>query len=234
MSFRWPWTRRRLQGWQRFDDCLEAEQHERLRSGILQSPWLAATTLNQRFAATWGFSVAFREDGLAEVHRSFPEFVPYLNRVIRPGRENAFFLNPLVIFQGGGVMPHIDCSLRSYTLPLQPPYPERVSVYYAHVPAGLRGGNLVLTDGRQRVLQEIQPADNVLVEFEGSLMHHVTPFQGEGEPRLESSRISLVCEQYRLEAPVLARVPRFHLESTRPFADFFDSALETAESGNEA
>lgn len=234
MKLSWPWSSPRFRGWRQQPDCLDQDQHLQVRRAILQSPWLAATTLNQRFASTWGFSVAFRSDGVEQVYRAFPEFAPYLKLVLNTDRENAFFLNPLVIFQGGGVMPHIDCSLRSYTLPLQPPYPERVSVYYAHVPRGLQGGSLVLTDARHKVLQEIQPLNNLLVEFQGSLMHHVTPFQGEGDPCLESSRVSLVCEQYRLEPSVLGRIPRFHLESTRQFADFLDSALESSELGNEA
>ncbi|MBS2033733.1 2OG-Fe(II) oxygenase [bacterium] len=186
-----------------------------------------------RFASTWGFSAAFRRDGLPKARRTFPEFGPYLDLVMESG-YNAFFLNPLVIFRGGSVEAHIDCSLRSYTLPLEPPYPGKVSVYYAQVPEELEGGELLLSDARGQELGRIKPVTNMLVQFDGELMHRVTPFESSGEAVLERSRISLVCEHYRLEPSLLLRVPDFHLETSRQFGEFFDKALETEGIGNEA
>lgn len=203
-----------------------------LRDAIVLSPWLAGTTLNMRFASTWGFSVAFRRAGLAQVRKTFPEFVPYLNLILE-SKHNAFFLNPLVIFRGGQVMPHIDCSLRSYTMPLEPPYPGKVSVFYAQVPPGLEGGELLLT-AASRLKGKVTPANNLLVEFDGELMHQVTPFVGSPEADLERSRISLVCECYALSDALLARIPDFHLESSRQFEDFLDLALETEGSGKDS
>lgn len=202
-----------------------------LRRAILDSPWLSSTTLNMRFASTWGFSVAFRRQGLPRLMRTFPEFVPYINIVLEEG-YNAFFLNPLVIFRGGSVQPHIDCSLRSYTLPLEPPFPGKVSVYYAQVPAGLEGGHLVLSDRRSRQLATVVPLPNMLVQFDGELMHQVAPFEGSQCAELERSRVSLVCEHYHLPDALLARVPDFHLESSRKFGEFLDIALETERSGD--
>lgn len=214
------------------EQLLAESQHLALRRTILDSPWLAATTLNQRFAATWGFSVAFQRSGLARVGAEFPAFVPYLEKVVEAD-YNAFFLNPLVIFRGGQVMPHVDCSLRSYTAPLEPPCPGKVSVYYVQVPPQFVGGALVLSQGG-RQMAEIQPRENLLVQFDGALMHHVVPFEGQGEPDLERSRISLVCEHYRLPEELLIRIPEFHLESTRGFQDFLNFALEAQRSGKEA
>lgn len=200
---------------------------------MIESPFLAGTTLNMRFASTWGYSVAFRRSGLAKARKTFPEFVSYFDLVIEAG-YNAFFLNPLVIFRGGSVDAHVDCSLRSYTLPLEPPCPGKVSVYYAQVPEALEGGELLLSDGRGRELGRIKPLPNMLVQFDGELMHRVTPFEGAPEAVLDRSRISLVCEHYRLDPALLIRVPEFHLETSRGFGEFFDKALETGGTGNEA
>ena len=137
---RWPWHK----PVRTCSRALSHDQAEALRRGILESPFLAGTTLNMRFASTWGFSVAFRREGLAKLRKTFPEYVPYLDLVME-SRYNAFFLNPLVIFRGGSVEPHVDCSLRSYTLPLEPPCPGKVSVFYAQVPERLEGGELLLS-----------------------------------------------------------------------------------------
>jgi len=186
-----------------------------------------------RFASTWGFSVAFRRDGLAKLRKTFPEFKPYLDLVME-GDYNAFFLNPLVIFRGGSVEAHVDCSLRSYTRPLEPPCPGKVSVYYAQIPEQIEGGELLLSDGRGRELSRVRPLPNMLVEFDGDLLHRVTPFQGSGDADLQRSRISLVCEHYRLDPSLLIRVPDFHLESSKAFGEFFEKALEIEGIGNEA
>lgn len=224
---RWPWHKPvRCQS-----EALTLAEATALRQAILDSPWLSATTLNMRFASTWGFSVAFRREGLPRLLRTFPAFVPYINIVLEDG-YNAFFLNPLVIFRGGQVQPHIDCSLRSYTLPLEPPFPGKVSVYYAQVPAGLEGGHLVLSDGHGRQLAKVVPLPNMLVQFDGELMHQVTPFEGSQCAELERSRISLVCEHYHLPDTLLPRVPDFHLETSRQFGEFLDMALEMERTGD--
>ena len=224
---KWPWHRpvRCLK------EALPTAQAAALTRCVLDSPWLSSTTLNMRFASTWGFSIAFRRAGIARLRKSFPEFVPYLDLVLEE-QYNAFFLNPLVIFRGGQVEPHIDCSLRSYTLPLEPPFPGKVSVFYAQVPDDLEGGELRLTDSGGRCLGRIQPQPNMVVQFDGHLMHQVTPFQGSECAELERSRVSLVCEHYRLNDTLLPRVPEFHLESSRNFAEFYDIALETEVSGD--
>lgn len=226
---RWPWHKPvRIQS-----RALGEEQAEALRRAVVESPFLAGTTLNMRFASTWGFSVAFRREGLARLRKTFPEYVPYFDLVMEAG-YNAFFLNPLVIFRGGSVDAHVDCSLRSYTLPLEPPCPGKVSVFYAQVPEGLEGGELLLSDARGRELGRVKPLPNMLVQFDGELMHRVTPFEGSTEAVLERSRISLVCEHYKLNPALLIRVPEFHLETSRGFGEFFDKALETEGIGNEA
>lgn len=226
---RWPWHKPvRIR-----TGALSVSQAEAVRRAVIESPYLAGTTLNMRFASTWGFSVAFRREGLAKLRKTFPDYVAYFEMVMERG-YNAFFLNPLVIFRGGSVDAHVDCSLRSYTLPLEPPCPGKVSVFYAQVPEGLEGGELLLTDSRGREVGRVRPQPNMLVQFDGELLHRVTPFEGASEAILERSRISLVCEHYRLEPALLIRVPEFHLETSRGFGEFFDKALETEGIGNEA
>jgi len=212
--------------------ALSLDQCQSLQKAIVESPWLAGTTLNRRFASTWGFSVAFQRHGLARVRKTFGEFIPYLDLVIEEP-YNAFFLNPLVIFRGGQVMPHIDCSIRSYTAPLEPPYPGKVSVFYAQVPSDLEGGQLLLSSSGHKEIARVQPEQNMLVQFDGELMHQVTPFEGSAQADLQRSRISLVCEHYVLPDALLARVPDFHLETTRDFQEFLQHALEVEGIGNE-
>jgi hypothetical protein len=194
------------------------EQLQALRSAVLESPYLAANTLNHRFSGTRGFSVVFTLEGRDKVARQFSVFNAYLDSVLHP-RCNAFFLNPLVVQGGSRVAPHVDRSLRSYTRPDEPPNPLRVVVLYLQVPAEMSGGRLILHGNRPLV--DIEPLENKMVFFRGDLRHEVTELVAqEGQ-----ERISLVCEQYRLPARLLERVPPFEIRSKRPFEDFLQAEL---------
>lgn len=194
------------------------EQLEALRQSVLESPYLAANTLNHRFSGTRGFSVVFTLEGRPRVARQFPVFDRYLEEILHP-RCNAFFLNPLVVQGGSRVAPHVDRSLRSFTKPDEPPNPVRVVVLYLQVPEQLTGGRLILHGNRPLV--DIEPAVNKLVYFRGDLRHEVTELQAqEGQ-----ERVSLVCEQYRLPARLLERVPPFEIRSKRPFEEFLQAEL---------
>lgn len=174
-----------------------------LRKQILASSYFTVNTLNRDFVGTRGFSVVFRRDGMARLHRAFPYFVPYLSRVLRPDC-NAFYLNPLGLVAGSRVDPHIDRSLRSYSTHIDTPV--TVSVLYVEVPASMRGGELVLSRGR-RHLARITAATNTLVTFDGDLTHAVARMEGPGD------RLSLVCEQYRLMGPELEQIPELAIET---------------------
>jgi len=206
-----PFVRRR--------DAFEPAYVERVAEDVLASPYLAESNLNYRFSGTRGFSVIFRDAALQRVKDEFPAFVPYLDAVIDP-RCNAFFLNPLVVADGARVAPHIDRSLRSVTLPAEPPNPRKVSVLYARVPSGMKGGCLVLYH-RLFPLARLAPRPNVLVEFQGFLRHEVTAVSGVVEPR-----VSLVCEQYLLDASLLLRVPEYTVRSMQDFESFYRAELE--------
>lgn len=218
----WPTLTR--PGWLRpyrhIPDLLPGEELERLREAILRSHYVADTTLNERFSGTRGFTVVFRRDGIDEVLKHFPEFGAYLYRVLDRSC-NAFYLNPLVIRKGARVAPHRDQSLRSWVRPQEPGFPRKVSVLYVQKPEELQGGSLILH--RRGPLATIEPRPNTLVEFLGYLRHEVTEVQGQDDL---PSRISLVCEQYRVPKRILDAVPSFAVKSRRGFEDFFREALQ--------
>lgn len=189
---------------------------EHLKERILSSPLLAASTLNAGFAGTQGYSLTFRREGLDRLKKHFPEFVPYLETVMED-TSNAFFLNPLLIMKGNRVAPHIDCSLKSWTRPDVPPYPQKVSVLYVQVPDDMQGGQLILH--RKRPISTVRPQTNLLVEFLGNLRHEVCAVE------CSTPRISLVLESYQLPDDLLDRVPEFFARSKRPFEDFMQEAM---------
>jgi hypothetical protein len=174
-----------------------------LRKQILASRYFAVHTLNRDFVSTRGFSVVFRRDSLDTVMRELPYLRPYLELALRPDC-NAFYLNPLHMVSGSRVDPHIDRSLQSYCVHVDPPV--AVSVLYVEVPPAMRGGDLVLAQGRKH-LARITPTQSMLVVFDGHLTHSVTRVEGEG------ARLSLVCEQYQLTPEELERVPAFAIQT---------------------
>ena len=145
----------------------------------------------------------FRRDSLDRVRREFPFFAPYLAGALRDDC-NAFYLNPLSLAAQSRVDPHIDRSLRSYSVHIDTPV--SVSVLYVEVPPQMRGGELVLARGRKH-LGRVRPVTNLLVTFDGDLTHSVARMEGPG------TRLSLVCEQYRLEEPELEAIPGYAIET---------------------
>ena len=94
-----------------------------LRKQIVASKYFTIHTLNRDFVGTRGFSVVFRRDSLGRVRREFPYFEPFLSLALRPDC-NAFYLNPLQLVAGSRVDPHIDRSLRSYSVHIGTPVTE--------------------------------------------------------------------------------------------------------------
>jgi 2OG-Fe(II) oxygenase superfamily len=189
-----------------FEQCPNAfsvEYLNDLRGAILACPYFAINNLNRDFVGTKGFSIVFQRAAIATVEQQFPYFKPYLDRALKPDC-NAFYLNPLLLKEGSRVDPHIDRSLRSYCKTIDPP--ALVSVLYVQVPSGLEGGDLVLRNHKRQVGQ-VKPRLNLLVYFQGNLTHSVNAV------KTPTTRLSLVCEQYRLEAEELAEIPLFTIES---------------------
>jgi hypothetical protein len=189
-----------------------AEYLTELRGQILACPYFAVNNLNRDFVGTKGFSVVFRRSHLDVVIQKFPYFQSYLAQALQSDC-NAFYLNPLLLKTGSRVDPHIDRSLRSYCKTIEPP--AVVSVLYVTVPSDLTGGELVLKSHKRQV-GIICPQPNLLLTFQGDLTHSINPVT------TTSIRLSLVCEQYCLEATQLQEIPEFTLESR--------AALDTAAS----
>lgn len=187
----------------RYPDAFPPAYLEELRGQILACPYFTANNLNRDFVGTKGFSIAFQRSRIGEVERRFPYFKPYLDRALQDDC-NAFYLNPLLLENGSRVDPHIDRSLRSYCKTIEPPLV--VSVLYVEVPDDLQGGELVLT-ARARTVARVRPCTNTLVFFQGDLTHSVNPVSASGR------RLSLVCEQYRLDEELSREIPEIQLES---------------------
>lgn len=184
-------------------DAFAADYLALLRQQIRKSRYFTTNNLNRDFVGTKGFSVVFQRPQLARVVAEFPWTAPYLQRALRADC-NAFYLNPLQLEQGSVVAPHIDRSLRAYVLDVDPPL--GVSVLYVDVPAGLRGGELVLRRGK-KFLGRVTPQEGLLVQFDGDLEHAVERVDSPGQ------RLSLVCEQYALDDEQQAQVPDYRIET---------------------
>ena len=188
-------------------DCFDPKVLGRIESAIFSSPYLKANNLTGDFVGTQGFSVVFTREGVEQVVKRFPAFVPYVETVLDPSC-NAFYLNPLILTGGSRVDPHIDRSLRAYCKSVDTPV--EVSVLYVRVPDELRGGQLLLRRGKREV-GRVTPQANKLVRFQGDLSHAVTAV----DSSVSGRRVSLVCEQYWLEPQILEEIPTFHIEGQR-------------------
>jgi hypothetical protein len=210
MRFQPPWDGAfRLQTFvHRTPDAFPASAIETIRSAILGSSLLGETNLSSQFSGTYGFSITFRREALAEVTDRFPSFAPFLDAAILPSC-NAFLLNPLLIQNGRGVDTHLDRSMNFYEDDIG--CPVAVSVLYVQVPEQLAGGELRLYHRGRRVAA-LTPLQRSLVTFRGDLAHEVVGVEA-GAPALSEARISLVIEQYRLPEAVVAKVPRFEMRN---------------------
>jgi hypothetical protein len=184
-------------------EAFDADYLLELQKQIRSSRYFAVNNLNRDFVGTRGFSIVFRRSAMARVVADFPWTEPYLEQALRADC-NAFYLNPLQLTEGSHVAPHIDRSLRAYVLDVLPPL--QVSVLYVEVPKDLRGGGLVLRRGK-KFLGRVLPQEGLLVKFHGDLEHAVDKVDTPG------LRLSLVCEQYRLDETELLDVPEYVIES---------------------
>ncbi len=190
-------------------DAFSPSYLRKLQARVLACPYFAVNNLNRDFVGTKGFSLVFRRSHLSQVDAQFPWFMRYLETALRPDC-NAFYLNPLGLTTGSRVDPHIDRSLRSYCKTVEPP--AWVSVLYVVVPDNLQGGELLLQRQKKSVAQ-IRPQRNTLLWFQGDLTHSVTAVTAGGD------RLSLVCEQYNLDAAQLEEIPEYTLETRATEAD---------------
>jgi hypothetical protein len=199
-----------------------------LRDALLSSPLVGRSTLAGPFLSSRGFAVIFREAGREKVVERFPSLRPYLDAVLGAPAvraltpwwvrqltrvPNAWYLNVLLVSEGGTVARHVDATLRK---PAEEPEatPELVSVLYLSVPKA-RGGELQLWEGPTPITR-LTPKENALVHFRGDLAHQVNAFEG----AKDAVRASLVIEQYHFADEALARLPEFRLESRAGFSAY--------------
>jgi hypothetical protein len=143
----------------------------------------------------------------------------FLDAALVHDGANAFYLNALVVTDGGQVLQHRDCSLNGW-LGFDCA-PREVCVLYTQVPADLKGGQLRLLD-EHGIVATCCPREGALMRFDGALAHEVTKMTG-AEPR-----VSLVLEQYRVQPRALKRVPNY---SSTP--DGNETLAKVAEKWNE-
>ena len=218
------WLRKRLWPHRTIIDLLPTAQLDRLRSSILESPYLAESDLNEGFTGSYGFSIFCKIGQRAKAEKLIPGLKEFLDAVLYPD-TNLIFLNPLQIQKGQGVDAHADKTLVSFLEKpeAEVPFPFRVSVLYLTIPPDIKGGDLVFHRWMGQL--KISPQDNLLVEFPGWMLHQVTPFQcAEGQFRL-----SLVMEQYVLNEQEIAAVPDWAMDTSRSFDDFLQDASGSAE-----
>jgi hypothetical protein len=203
-------------------------QFSALRGSLLASPLVGRSTLAGPFQSSRGFAVIFKEEGRAKLTERFPSLRPYLDSVLgMPAVRsmtpwwvrtltripNAWYLNVLLVSEGGTVARHVDATLRKPAKESEA-VPELVSVLYLSVPKA-RGGELQLWDGPTPITR-VAPKENTLLHFRGDLAHAVNAFEGAAN----EVRASLVIEQYHFGADALARLPEFKLESRAGFSAF--------------
>lgn len=202
-----------------------------LREALLGSPLVGTSTLAGPFRSSRGFAVIFRAEGRSQVIDRFPQLAPWFDAALGvPGVDalrswwqrsstrvpNAWYLNVLLVSEGGTVARHVDATLRR-PAKADTAVPEVVSVLYLSVPDA-RGGALQLWNGASR-LRPIAPKPNRAVHFRGDLAHEVEAFTGAAPHAL---RASLVIEQYHLEPDALARLPAFQLDSRAGFGAYLE------------
>lgn len=169
-------------------------------------------SLNQYFSDSRGFNIEFKINYKDKVIKYFPFFKDYINAVIDESDEaNVFFMNVLILENNTKVMRHADQSMSAYD-PYNISYPARVSVLYVDVPE-IKNGNLVLFDFKNEVFASITPERNKLVYFKGNLQHEVTELTNLNNDK--RARISLVCEQYKINEEGLKNIPNFKTDVPR-------------------
>ncbi|MFT3707521.1 MAG: 2OG-Fe(II) oxygenase [Archangium sp.] len=211
--------------------ALPPPQFTALRELLLNSPLVGKSTLGGPFQSSRGFDVIFKESGRAKVEERFPALAPWFAltlgtpavRTMTPWWTrtlthipNAWYLNVLLVSEGGTVARHVDVTLRKHA-EVDDALPRMVSVLYLNVPKS-KGGELQLWDGPDPVAT-LKPQENTSVHFRGDLAHAVRAFSGAPSGEL---RASLVIEQYHFPDEALARLPEFQLDSRAGFGAFLE------------
>lgn len=214
--------------------ALPPERLRPIRDALLGSPFVSHSTLGGAFAESQGFAMTFQREGRAKIEERFPVLQPYFDQVLgEPAVRalqpwwsrwrkqpvpvpNCWYLNLLLVGEGGTIARHIDTTLaREAGVPGTTPL--AVTVLYLVVPQRA-GGQLKISHGSS-TKAVVRPREGALLHFRGDLAHEVLPV--EGVPA-GSQRASLVIEQYCFDDAALRRLPTFKLDSRAGFGAFLD------------
>ncbi|MEL6340676.1 MAG: hypothetical protein AAFQ65_12265 [Myxococcota bacterium] len=198
---------------------------------LCASRWLGDSTLNGPFEASRGFAFTFRRSGIKALLGEEPALQGFVERALAPavrshllGRSarwlkrapNLFYLNVLVVPPGTSVEPHVDATLREPT-GIRDLVPEMVSVAHLVTPAG---GQLELARG-SRPLASLETRRGRVLHFRGDLVHGVRAV----DHGTRVSRLSLVCEHYRVPESVSERFLPLRIHSQRRFQNLLEPGM---------
>jgi hypothetical protein len=158
------------------------------------------------FRNSYGCLIEFRNDFKDEVNNKFPFLKEYIETAL--GQDaNLFFLNALILEKNSEVKKHVDTSMKRHN-PGKIQFPLRVSVLYVDLPE-MVGGELCLYKYESgELMTKIIPERGKLVIFKGNLPHSVSEIANILTPQ-KGKRISLICEQYRVDSETLNLIPGF-------------------------
>jgi hypothetical protein len=192
-----------------------------LRTEVLNPKYLRKSNLSAPFLTTQGFDVQFKGEYKDNVIKYFPFFRDYIEEIVSDD-ISIYYLNALVLGIDSHVKHHYDQTLKKYS-PETISYPDRVSVLYVDVPE-MVGGNFILYKNekhkveKNRIFATIKPERNKLLYFKGNLSHEIIGISEVKSPET-NLRISVVCEQYKLDTQTLKKIPNFY--SVVPRANWF-------------
>jgi hypothetical protein len=214
-----------------FPNALDPESLRVLRDRSLSSSLVGKSTLMGTFAESRGFGIIVKAEGLDQLKRAHPHLQPFLELCWDPERQkkllapplrlfgqralprpNAFYINLLLVSEGGAVGPHVDATLRE-PAHSKDAVPNWVSVLYLDVPETMQGGALCLHGGDYGPTR-IQPETGLFLHFRGELTHEVEAVSGF---EAGSHRASLIMEQYTLKPEELKALPTCQVQTRAGF-----------------
>lgn len=212
--------------------ALAPQRLQPIREALLGSALVSRSTLAGTFEQSHGFAVTFKRPGREQLEQRFPPLKDYFAQVLGEpsvralqswwGRfrkhpvavPNAWYMNLLLVGEGGTIGRHIDTTLGKEA-GKPGATPQAVTVLYLQVPQR-SGGELVISR-EQSIEGIIEPNEGGLLHFKGDLSHEVLAVEQLPEG---ARRASLVIEQYHFADDALARLPDFKLDSRGGFGAY--------------
>jgi hypothetical protein len=182
-------------------DTLSASEAAAIGEPLSDGALMGTKALSESFAGSHGFAVRLHDAARPVLARLLPCTEMLFDRVVTRSPAfasgalpNAYYINVLAIPPGGGAGLHRDCSLDGVRSA------DWVSIAYLRGRPAPRGRLFLKRD--LWPVGFVHPSPGMAVHFRGDLAHGVTD-----TAVTDDMRLSFVCEQYRLPADALARVP---------------------------